>query len=133
MKLHEDINRIKEVMGINESKAHKSVEMVLNNIIDHLKILCNELGFGSDDEFKQLCELIDSDFKISVNRIETIKLQIASATEIYVDISYHNVFNWDTDVLMYELNYHIKKWMGDYVFVRENKIVNQYKENNPQW
>lgn len=133
MKLHEDITRIKEVMGIVESKKHSTLETMVDSAIDRLKKLCNEMEV-KDDDLDDICTLINSDLQVKINRIEVRKMTIARRTEVYLDITYRNIFNLDVDPLIYEINYYMRKWMGDNLMIMiENDVRNLYKEENPQW
>lgn len=133
MNLQEDINRIKDMMGIVESKKHSTLETMVDSAIDRLKKLCNEMEV-KDGDLDDICTLIDSDLQVKINRIEVRKMTIARRTEVYLDITYRNAFNLDVDPLIYEINYYMRKWMGDNLMIMiENDVRNLYKEENPQW
>ena len=133
MKLQEDISRIKNMMGIVESKKHSTLETMVDSAIDRLKKLCNEMEV-KDDDLDDICTLINSDLQVKINRIEVRKMTIARRTEVYLDITYRNIFNLDVDPLIYEINYYMRKWMGDNLMIMiENDVRNLYKEENPQW
>lgn len=133
MKLQEDISRIKNMMGIVESKKHSTLETMVDSAIDRLKKLCNEMEV-KDGDLDDICTLINSDLQVKINRIEVRKMTIARRTEVYLDITYRNIFNLDVDPLIYEINYYMRKWMGDNLMIMiENDVRNLYKEENPQW
>lgn len=133
MKLQEDISRIKNMMGIVESKKHSTLETMVDSAIDRLKKLCNEMEV-KDGDLDDICTLINSDLQVKINRIEVRKMTIARRTEVYLDITYRNAFNLDVDPLIYEINYYMRKWMGDNLMIMiENDVRNLYKEENPQW
>lgn len=87
-----------------------------------------------DGDLDDICTLINSDLQVKINRIEVRKMTIARRTEVYLDITYRNIFNLDVDPLIYEINYYMRKWMGDNLMIMiENDVRNLYKEENPQW
>jgi len=133
MKLQEDISRIKNMMGIVESKKHSTLETMVDSAIDRLKKLCNEMEV-KDGDLDDICTLINSDLQVKINRIEVRKMTIARRTEVYLDITYRNIFNLDVDPLIYEINYYMRTWMGDNLMIMiENDVRNLDKEENPQW
>lgn len=131
MKLQEDINRIKEVMGINESKKYSSIESLVDKALVHLKKLCDDVGMGGDAELTTICDLLDSDLEVKVNRINTDKEK--NKLEIYVDITYRSVVGVDFDYLLYEISWHIEKWLGVDCDVILNDAINRYFKEDPQW
>lgn len=130
MKLREDISRIKEVMGINESKKYSAIETLVDKVIKQQKKLCEEVGLG-DFELIEICDLIDSDLEIKVVNVTTNKE--TKKMEIYLDFIFRNIKWYDTDFLMYEIEYSLEKWLGVDCNVILNDQINLYYKEDPQW
>lgn len=117
--------------SITESKKYSSIESLVDKALVHLKKLCDDVGMGGDAELITICDLLDSDLEVKVNRINTDKEK--NKLEIYVDITYRSVAGIDVDYLLYEINWHIEKWLGVDCDVISNDIINRYFEEDPQW
>jgi len=130
MELREDINRIKEVMGIHESKKYSSIESLIDKVIEQQKKLCDEVLYV-DKQLGIICELIDSELEINVVNVTTNKEN--KKMEIYLDFIFKNITWLDTDFLMYEIEYNLKKWLGTDCIVILNDQINLYYKGEPQW
>lgn len=131
MELREDINRIKEVMGINESKMYSSIESLINKTLVRLRELCDNDDYYADRDLLTICDLLDSDLQFKV--ISVNRNQQTNKLEISLYITYRNITNIFVDFLLYEIRSDIKKTLGVDCEVEADDVINLYYLNDPQW
>lgn len=131
MNIQENIKRIKEVMGLNESTQKREViKKLIDNVIDELKHTC-ETQNDEDNIYvsPEVCELIESDLKVQINNIEV------DQGKMYIELianyeNYHHYY--DEEPLEWEIRQQLKKWIPNCV-VEVIKLNNTYNPELRQW
>ena len=125
MNLQENIQRIKEMMGVINEGYQKLVDMVLGD----LKYKCETQNSESDEIVNfDACELIDSNLKVEV--IDVKKLDTGKS--ILISLKYENYNYIDEDSFVYELRDGLKRWIGN-IKIEVEDSINIFPEEDRQY
>ena len=125
MNLQENIQRIKEMMGVINEDYQKLVDMVLGD----LKYKCETQNSESDEIVNfDACELIDSNLKVEV--IDVKKLDTGKS--ILISLKYENYNYIDEDSFVYELRDGLKRWIGN-IKIEVEDSINIFPEEDRQY
>ena len=125
MNLQENIQRIKEMMGVINEDYQKLVDMVLGD----LKYKCETQNSESDEIVNfDACELIDSNLKVEV--IDVKKLDTGKS--ILISLKYENYNYIDEDSFVYELRDGLKRWIGN-IKIEVEDSINIFPEEDRQF
>ncbi len=133
MNLQENIDRIKSMMGLNESKL-ETIQSLIDRITNGMKNDCQdddgveEVRSVGDIHF-EACRFLDSD-ELKVVVFDYVKSD--NYTLIYVNITISTYLYVDEDYYLFELTKRLKPWIGN------NKVIvgeynNIYPESKRQW
>lgn len=120
MNLYEDISRIKEVMGLNESKEKiiDGIEELLNSKLDDIKSEASESFDLSDIDVLNQIESLEKIKVIDFEKNRKISKD-KSVPSIHVDLYVSSSSQWYDDVI-YELQYSIRPFIPNtLIFVRD--------------
>ena len=120
MNLYEDISRIKEVMGLNESqeKVIDGIEELLNSKLDDIKSEASESFDLSDIDVLNQIESLEKIKVIDFEKNRKISKD-KSVPSIRVDLYVSSSSQWYDDVI-YELQYSIRPFIPNtLIFVRD--------------
>ena len=132
MNLQENIQRIKEMMGvINEdySKKREDYQKLVDMVLGDLKYKCETENSESDEIVNfDACELIDSNLKVEV--IDVKKLDTGKS--ILISLKYENYNYIDEDSFVYELRDGLKRWIGN-IKIEVEDSINIFPEEDRQF
>ena len=132
MNLQENIQRIKEMMGvINEdySKKREDYQKLVDMVLGDLKYKCETENSESDEIVNfDACELIDSNLKVEV--IDVKKLDTGKS--ILISLKYENYNYIDEDSFVYELRDGLKRWIGN-IKIEVEDSINIFPEEDRQY
>ena len=132
MNLQENIQRIKEMMGvINEdySKKREDYQKLVDMVLGNLKYKCETENSESDEIVNfDACELIDSNLKVEV--IDVKKLDTGKS--ILISLKYENYNYIDEDSFVYELRDGLKRWIGN-IKIEVEDSINIFPEEDRQF
>lgn len=112
MKLHENINKIKTIMGITESKIEDGIQFMIDGVIQNLQDVSFEWGLGEMDELHE------------INSIEKVKVTNFIKDEVpilYVDF-YVNNNRKDFDTVIGSIEYEVGKYIPKIQIILDNII-----------
>lgn len=101
MKLRENINKIKTMMGITESKIEDGIQFMIDGVVENLQDESFEFGLGEMDELNE------------INSIDKVKVTNFIKDEIpvlYVDF-YVNSNRRNFDIVIGSIEYEVGKYI----------------------
>ena len=132
MNLHENIHRIKQMMGViseDYSKKSEGHQKLVDMVLDDLKYKCETLNSESDEIVSfDACELINSDLKVQVVDVK----QYDNGKSILILLKYKNYRFIDEDSFVYELQDGLKKWIGN-IKIEVEDSINIFPDKDRQW
>lgn len=109
MILQEQIFRILEMMGTNQTKILENYQKLIDKCINNIKYTCENLNSESNKYVSfETCELIDADVKV---KLKDIRINFG-AKQFVIDITYDNFRYIDEDSFVMDLHLELKKWIG---------------------
>lgn len=112
MKLHENINKIKTMMGITESKIEDGIQFMIDGVVENLQDESFEFGLGEMDELDE------------INSIDKVKVTNFIKDEVpvlYVDF-YVNSNRRDFDIVIGSIEYEVGKYIPKIQIILDNII-----------
>lgn len=112
MKLHENINKIKTMMGITESKIEDGIQFMIDGVVENLQDESFEFGLGEMDELDE------------INSIDKVKVTNFIKDEVpvlYVDF-YVNSNRRDFDIVIGSIKYEVGKYIPKIQIILDNII-----------
>lgn len=112
MKLHENINKIKTMMGITESKIEDGIQFMIDGVVENLQDESFEFGLGEMDELDE------------INSIDKVKVTNFIKDEVpvlYVDF-YVNSNRRDFDNVIGSIEYEVGKYIPKIQIILDNII-----------
>lgn len=101
MKLQENINRIKNMMGLTESKMVDGIQRIIDDSLEELRDSASEMGLGEMDELDEI-ESVD---KIKVTDFTKDEVPI-----IFVDL-YVNSQRRNFDNIIANMEYDVNRYV----------------------
>lgn len=115
MKLQENINRIKSMMGLTESKMVDGIQSIIDNSLEELRDSTSEMGLGEMDELDEI-ESVD-EMKVTNFTKDDIPI-------IYVDL-YVNTKRRNFDNIIANMEYDVNRYIPKSKIILNNIIDNR--------
>ena len=129
MKLHEQINRIQEMMRtINEDNRKLSaIQNLINKEIDYLKTQCEEMNSESEEIISfDACDFLEALESVQVTDINPIDKSFI----VQIIIKYESIFQYiDEDAFIRELHDKLKKYIPNLKL----QVKDSINTHNRQW
>ena len=131
MNLHENIHRIKEVMGIITESKLDTFQSLLNYSLAGIKNDCqyqdmdafpNDLSFQSCDEGESVSNIIIIDFKWDKTEYSGRYKKGEPLLILTVDVNLQTVNRYEPNSLLFDLAKRISDWIGTPVHIELNDV-----------
>lgn len=126
MNLQENINRIKQVMGIlTEGKLEMFQELV-NKIFNDIENDCKDIDadtFPGDLSFSS-CDECEHVIRLTVINFEWVKSKLSNSTflKLLVDVDLSTINRISVEHLLFDLSKRMSDWIGSPVNVESNNV-----------
>jgi hypothetical protein len=111
-RLQENIHRIKEMMGLNESNIERGLQIIIDSSLQKLQDDIFEMGLGELDELNEIN---------SVDEIKITNFVKDKVSVLHVDL-YVNSDREDFDNIIYTMEYELEKYIGNIEIIVDNII-----------
>jgi hypothetical protein len=112
MNLNEEISRIRQVMGITESKFHNSIQKMVNRSLEKMQDYAFEMGLGEMDELNEIN---------SVDEIKVKNIVMGEVPLLYIDI-YINSNRRDFDNVISEIEVEVSRFLPNTQIIVDEMI-----------
>ena len=112
MNLNEQTYRIKQMMGLNESKLESITQKMIDKWLENIRAESEDWGLGEMDELDE----VDSIEKLVLNNLTMENPPVA-----YIDL-YKNSQRHDFDNSLINLEYHLKEYIPGIKVIFNNII-----------